>query len=66
MAEPSATGDQSREAFDRKVRESDLLGYWMIPSRSDGFREPPTSYAPYLWHWDEINEIYGTDLKPAL
>jgi len=57
MADTSAITEQTREAFDRKVREADLLGYWMIPSRSDGYREPTPSYGPYLWHWDDLNEI---------
>ena len=57
MAKSKTISEDTREAFDRKVRERDLLGYWMIPSRSDGYREPPTAYGPFLWNWEEINEI---------
>jgi gentisate 1,2-dioxygenase len=47
----------SHEAFDRKVRAKNLLGYWMIPNRSDGHREPEPGYGPYLWHWRDMREI---------
>ena len=40
-----------RERFDRTLREKHLLGYWMIPSRSDGYREPQARYVPKLWSW---------------
>ena len=43
-----------RDAFDRTLRERDLLGYWMIPSRSDGYREPPARYATKLWGWQSL------------
>jgi 1-hydroxy-2-naphthoate dioxygenase len=45
---------QDRESFDRTLREKDLLGYWMIPSRSDGYREPQPRYAPKLWNWPTL------------
>lgn len=57
MTEAGSRKIAAREAFDRKVREKNLLGYWMIPSRSDGYREPIPAYAPHLWHWDETIEI---------
>ncbi|MGE5538033.1 MAG: cupin domain-containing protein [Gemmatimonas sp.] len=43
-----------REAFDRDVRGKNLLGYWMIPTRSDGFREPKPSYGPFKWDWQTL------------
>lgn len=43
--------DDPRSAFDDRLRRSDLLGYWMIPGRSDGYREPVPRYAPKLWDW---------------
>ncbi|MQA66856.1 MAG: cupin domain-containing protein [Alphaproteobacteria bacterium] len=48
---------KAHEAFDRKVRAKDMLGYWMIPNRSDGYREPEPEYGPYLWHWRDMREI---------
>lgn len=42
---------EQREAFDRAIRAQNLLGYWMIPTRSDGFREPKPSYGPHKWDW---------------
>lgn len=49
--------DSKRDAFDRKVRGKNLLGYWMIPNRSDGHREPEPGYGPHLWHWREMHGI---------
>jgi len=48
---------KSRDSFDRKVRAKNLLGYWMIPTRSDGYREPTPDYGAHLWHWDDIRAI---------
>lgn len=48
---------ESRLMFDQRVRGSHLLGYWMIPSRSDGYREPVPSYGSYLWPWDTMEKI---------
>lgn len=57
MADTDTITDKAREDFDRKVRERDLLGYWMIPSRSEGYREPTPGYGPYLWNWETLNEV---------
>lgn len=46
----------SLEDFNRELREKDLIGYWMIPNRSDGFREPKPSFEPFLWKWGEIHD----------
>ena len=43
-----------RDQFDRSLREKHLLGYWMIPSRSDGYREPQARYAPTSWNWQTL------------
>ena len=53
MAVDNDTTD--REAFDRDIRRQNLLGYWMIPTRSDGFREPKPSYGPFLWDWATLH-----------
>lgn len=45
----------SRSAFDAGIRAQNLLGYWMIPTRSDGFREPKPSYAPFRWDWATLH-----------
>lgn len=57
MSNVDKTDTERREAFDRRVRGANLLGYWMIPSRSDGYREPTPAYGPHLWHWNEIDAI---------
>lgn len=45
---------EDRDAFDRRLKAEDLLGYWMIPGRSDGYREPQPRYAPKLWGWQSL------------
>ena len=45
---------EDRDAFDRRLKAGDLLGYWMIPGRSDGYREPQPRYAPKLWGWQSL------------
>ncbi len=51
---------QDRGSFDAEVRRRAMVGYWMIPTRSIGFREPKAAYAPWLWTWDSLREIaYG-------
>ncbi|MBI4523323.1 MAG: cupin domain-containing protein [Deltaproteobacteria bacterium] len=46
----------SLDEFNRELREKNLIGYWMIPIRSDDFREPQASFEPFLWKWAEIYE----------
>ena len=46
----------SLEDFNQELRQKNLIGYWMIPNRSDGFREPQPSFGPFLWKWQEIHD----------
>lgn len=46
----------SLEDFNQELRQKNLVGYWMIPNRSDGFREPKPSFGPFLWKWREIRD----------
>ncbi len=55
--QPGGIGAEKRDAFDRRVRDRNLLGYWMIPNRSDGHREPEPGYGVHLWHWSEMQAI---------
>ena len=57
MSQAEDAAATTHEAFDRKVRAKNLLGYWMIPNRSDGHREPEPGYGPYLWHWRDMRAI---------
>lgn len=44
----------AREQFDREIKQNNLLGYWMIPSRSNGYREPKAGYGAMLWDWHTL------------
>ncbi|MFQ5851833.1 MAG: cupin domain-containing protein [Candidatus Binatia bacterium] len=44
----------SLDQFNEELKKKNLLGYWMIPDRSDGFREPDVPYGPFLWKWAEL------------
>src|SRR3990172_3458453 len=46
----------SLEGFNQELKGKNLIGYWMIPNRSDGFREPKPSFSPFLWRWREIHD----------
>lgn len=46
----------SLERFNEELKRKNLIGYWTIPNRSDGFREPKPSFGPFLWKWNEIHE----------
>ncbi len=46
----------SLEEFNRELKERNLIGYWTIPNRSDGFREPKPSFEPVLWKWAEMEQ----------
>lgn len=46
----------SLDDFNQELRQKNLMGYWMIPTRSEGFREPQASFEPFLWKWREISE----------
>ena len=46
----------SLEDFNQELRKKNLIGYWMIPNRSDEFREPRPSFAPFLWKWQEVHD----------
>lgn len=46
----------SLEEFDRELKDKNLIGYWTIPIRSDGFREPQPSFDPFLWKWAEVEK----------
>src|SRR4051812_49327335 len=49
---PSSSANPSspeRDAFDRDIKQNNLLGYWMIPSRSNGYREPKAGYGAMMW-----------------
>lgn len=46
----------SLEDFNEELRKKNLVGYWVIPNRSDGFREPKPSFGPFLWKWREIHD----------
>ena len=54
----SASDDwrRDRTSFDDEVRRRNMVGYWMIPNRSIGFREPKAGYAPHLWTWESSTE----------
>ena len=39
--------------FDFELDEKNLVGYWNIASGRD-FREPRSSFEPYLWNWKDI------------
>ncbi|MGY9004916.1 MAG: cupin domain-containing protein [Alphaproteobacteria bacterium] len=54
MAGKKKDSAASRDSFDQGVRDKNLVGYWMIPSRTVGYREPTPSYQPFLWGWDDI------------
>lgn len=56
-AEVNDDWNRDRESFDDEVRRRGMVGYWMIPTRSIGFREPKASYAPRLWTWQSLREI---------
>src|SRR3989338_8121096 len=53
---PFEGGPMSLEDFNQELREKNLIGYWMIPNRSDSFREPKPSFSPFLWRWREIHD----------
>lgn len=57
MNDDTAETKGAHEAFDRRVRSRDLLGYWMIPNRSNMDREPEPEYGAYHWPWRDISEI---------
>ena len=42
--------------FNEELRRKNLVGYWMIPSRSDRLREPQPTFEPFLWRWAELYE----------
>jgi len=44
----------SLEDFNDEIKKKNLIGYWMIPNRSDGFREPQALFEPFLWKWGEL------------
>lgn len=46
----------SLEQLNQELKGKNLIGYWMIPNRSDGFREPQPTFSPFLWKWREIHE----------
>lgn len=52
---PSPTTAE-REAFDRGIKEKNLLGYWMIPSRSNGYRQPAANYGAVKWDWKTLRD----------
>jgi len=49
----------SLEEFNQELKQKNLIGYWMIPNRSDGFREPEPNFEPFLWKWREVEEALG-------
>ena len=44
----------SLEDFNQELKEKNLIGYWMIPNRSDEFREPQPNFEPFLWKWQQV------------
>ncbi len=44
----------SLDEFNEEIKKKNLIGYWMIPNRSDGFREPSPNFEPFLWKWADI------------
>lgn len=42
--------------FNEELKRKNLIGYWTIPMRSDGFREPQPKFEPFLWKWAELKE----------
>ena len=44
----------SLDNFNDEIKKKNLIGYWMIPNRSDGFREPQALFEPFLWKWAEL------------
>jgi gentisate 1,2-dioxygenase len=44
------------DALNEELKKKSLLGYWMIPDRSVGYREPQPKFEPYLWKWGELYE----------
>ena len=57
MSRGQVKPEPAHDAFDRKVREKGLIGYWMIPNRSNANREPEAAYGAHLWPWRDIGEI---------
>lgn len=62
-ATPSSSASPSsaeRDEFDRDIKQKNLLGYWMIPSRSNGYREPKAPYGAFKWDWQTLrNSLQG-------
>lgn len=56
MKEKEKSVKNSDEGFNERIRAQNLVGYWMIPRRTDGFREPIPSYSPFLWEWQGLHE----------
>ncbi len=46
----------SLDDFNEELKRKNLIGYWMIPSRSNVFREPQPGFEPFLWRWAELYE----------
>lgn len=46
----------SLEKFNEELKAKNLIGYWMIPNRSDGFREPQPNFEPFLWKWGKVEQ----------
>lgn len=46
----------SLEEFNAELKQRNLIGYWTIPNRSDGFREPKPGFEPVLWRWAEMEQ----------
>ena len=60
MPTPKPDWMKDRESFDAEIRARGMIGYWMIPTRSIGFREPQATYSPHLWTWASLREMaYG-------
>lgn len=57
MGQGQVKTEPAHDAFDHKVRKKGLIGYWMIPNRSNTNREPQAVYGPHLWPWRDISEI---------
>ena len=56
MANKAVSPDDTHAGFNARVRAKNLVGYWMIPNRTDGFREPSPSYSPFLWDWEALHD----------
>jgi gentisate 1,2-dioxygenase len=53
-----------QEDFNDLIRSRNMLGYWMLSTTSDRYREPSASYRPHLWDWETLRaSIYEASVR---